>query len=48
MEVVLRMLSELLSMPEDSREDIDRFQGLNREKKWYGTHVNKPDGECEA
>ena len=27
--IVLRMLSELLSMLEDSREDIGRFQGLD-------------------
>ena len=39
------MLSELLSMLEDSREDIGHFWCL--EKKLYGTHVNKPDGERE-
>ena len=27
--IVLRMLTELLSMLEDSREDIGRFQGLD-------------------
>ena len=23
------------------------FLGPGSEKKWYGTHVNKPDGECD-
>ena len=23
------------------------FLGLGSEKKWYGTHVNKPDGEWD-
>ena len=40
--IVLRMLSELLSVLEDSRKDIGRFWGLDPR---YGTHVNKPDGE---
>ena len=35
---VLRMLSELLSMLEDSREDTGRFLGPGSEKTWYGTH----------
>ena len=39
------MLSESLSMLEDSREDIGPFLGPGSEKKWYGTHVGKPDGE---
>ena len=43
--IELRMLSELLSMLEDSRKDIGPFLGPGSEKKWYGTHVNKPDGE---
>ena len=30
--IVLRMLTELLSMVEDSREDIGRFQGLDRRR----------------
>ena len=38
--IVLRMLAELLSMLED-------FLVPGSEKKWYGTHVNKLDGEWE-
>ena len=30
--IVLRMLTELLSMLEDSREDTGRFQGLDRRR----------------
>ena len=41
------MLSELLSMIEDSRNDMGSFLGPGSEKKWCGTHVNKPDGEWE-
>ena len=43
--IVLRMLTELLSMLEDSCEDIGHFVGL--EKKWYGTHGCKPDGQWD-
>ena len=45
--IVLRMLSELRSMFEDSREDIGGFLGPGPEKNWYATHVNKPDGDGE-
>ena len=38
---LLRMLSELLSMLEDSRKDIGRFWRLDPERN----HVNKLDGE---
>ena len=39
--IVLLMLTELQSMLEDSRKDI------GSEKKCYGTHVSKPDGEWD-
>ena len=37
--IVLRMLPELLSVLEDSFEDIGHFSGLD-EKKWFGTHAH--------
>ena len=44
--IVLRMLSKLQIMLEDSRKDIGRFWCLDP-KKWHGTHANKPDGEWD-
>ena len=41
------MLSELLSKLENSRKDIWSFLGPGPEKKWYGTHAHKPDGEWD-
>ena len=42
--IVLRILSKLQSMLEDSRKNVGRFRGPGCEKKWYGTHTHKPDG----
>ena len=39
------MLSELLSIFEDSRKDTGRFQGLDPRRS--GAEPNKPDGEWE-
>ena len=45
--IVLRMLTELLSMLEDSFRGHWSFLGPGSEKKWYGTHVCKPDGQWD-
>ena len=45
--IVLRMLTELLSMLEDSCEDIGHFSRPGPENKWYGTHVSKPNGQWD-
>ena len=43
--MVLRILSKLQSLLEDSRKDVGRFWTLGFEKKWYVTHTHKPDGD---
>ena len=44
--IVLRILSKLEKMLENSRpQGRWSFLGLGCEKKWYGTHTHKPDGE---
>ena len=49
--IVLRILTELLSVLENSLEDIGHVQGLDpgpgSAKKWYGTHASKPDGQWD-
>ena len=45
--IVLRMLSELLSMLEASMRGHWSFLGPGSDKKLYGTHVCKPDGQWD-